>query len=89
LTHAFSYSKVFTQVLYIIHFFLVSEIFTTSFALYITFENLFQSVEIFRTFNNMRDIRDICDMLYGRTYFCILLIYSIYRTKYNRILSIK
>jgi len=43
------------------------------------------------TFKNMRDMRhmkDICDMLYGRTC-CILLIYPIYRAKYIRILSIK
>jgi len=32
----------------------------------------------------MRDIKDICDMLYGGTSFCILLIYSIYRAKYNK-----
>ena len=38
---------------------------------------------------DMKYMRDICDMLYGWTYFCILLIYSIYRAKYNKILSIK
>jgi len=35
----------------------------------------------------MRDLkymRDICDMLYGGTCFYILLIYSIYRAKYNK-----
>jgi len=37
----------------------------------------------------MRDIRDICDILYEGTYFYILLIYFIYRVKCNRILSIK
>jgi len=35
-------------------------------------------VEIFRAFENMRDI---CNMLYGGTYFYILLIYYIYRAK--------
>ena len=35
-------------------------------------------VGIFWAFGNMRDI---CDMLYGGTCFCILLIYSIYRAK--------
>jgi len=33
---------------------------------------------------DMRYMRDICDMLYGETCFCVLLIYSIYRTKYNK-----
>jgi len=33
---------------------------------------------------DMKYMRDICDMLYGATYFYILLIYSIYRTKYNK-----
>jgi len=45
------------------------------------------TVGIFRAFENMRDMRymiDICDMLYGVTCFCILLIYSIYRAKYNK-----
>ena len=49
-------------------------------------------VGIFRAFENMRDIkymRDICDMLYGGTCFCILLIYPIYREKYDKISSIK
>ena len=41
-------------------------------------------VGIFRAFENIRDIRDICDMLYGGTCFCILLIYSVYRAKYNK-----
>jgi len=41
-------------------------------------------IGIFRAFDNMRDIRDICDMLYGGTCFCILLIYPIYRAKYNK-----
>jgi len=44
-------------------------------------------VRIFRAFKNMRDIiymRDICDMLYGGTCSCILLIYPIYRAKYNK-----
>jgi len=38
-------------------------------------------VGIFRTFENMRDI---CDMLYGKTCFNILLIYPIHRAKYNK-----
>jgi len=46
-------------------------------------------VGILRTFENMRDMRDICDMLYGGTCFCILLIYPIYREKYDKISSIK
>jgi len=33
---------------------------------------------------DMKYTRDICDMLYGGTYFCILLIYPIYRAKYNK-----
>jgi len=44
-------------------------------------------VEICRAFENMRDMRymrDICDMLHGGTCFCILLIYPIYRAKYNK-----
>jgi len=38
----------------------------------------------FWAFGNMRGMRDICDMFYGGTCFCILLIYSIYRAKYNK-----
>jgi len=33
---------------------------------------------------DMRYMRDICDMLYGGTCFCILLIYPTYRAKYNK-----
>jgi len=47
----------------------------------------YSDVGIFGAFENMRDMkymRDICDMLYGGTCFCILLIYSIYRAKYNK-----
>ena len=33
---------------------------------------------------DIRDMRDICDMLYKGTCFCILLIYSTYRAKYNK-----
>ena len=32
----------------------------------------------------MKYMRDICDILYGETYFCILLIYLIYKIKYNK-----
>jgi len=38
---------------------------------------------------DMRYTKDICDMLYGGTCCCILLIYSLYKTKYNRISNIK
>jgi len=48
------------------------------------FEFRYQIIGIFWAFGNMRDMRDICDMLYGGTCFCILLIYSIYKTKYNK-----
>jgi len=37
----------------------------------------------------MRYMRDICDMSYGGTCCCILLIYPIHKAKYNRISSIK
>jgi len=41
--------------------------------------------EIFRAFiRDMRYTRDIYNMLYGGTCFCILLIYLIYRAKYNK-----
>jgi len=46
-------------------------------------------VGIFRAFENMRDMRYMRDMLYSGTYFCISLIYPIYRTKYNKLSSIK
>ena len=41
-------------------------------------------VRIFRAFENMRYMIDICDMLYGGTCYCILLICPIYRAKYNK-----
>jgi len=42
-------------------------------------------VGIFRVFENMRYMKDICDMLYEGGTCYILFIYSLSRTKYNKI----
>jgi len=49
---------------------------------------MYLGVGIFRLLETW-EIWDIWEMLYGGTCCCILLIYPIYKTKYNKISSIK
>ena len=68
-------------------FVFVKEAFSFSFLSCERVGERFNHVGICRAFENMRDMRymrDICDMLHGGTCFCILLIYPIYRAKYNK-----